>query len=172
VLTDESTVPVLFWVCLVAAAGFAIAFKVTPSGMRLRTALLALAAVGFLVLAWAFHSPSFGTTVLIVKIPGSPTVERARLFGSRTYTFWYLHRERLSSGERTLIVNDSHIPLSLETVNYGGALAGYADSREPIPPASTYHTILSIDYVGPNDRPPSSVETQYVPFATREWLTW
>ena len=66
---------------------------------------------------------------------------------------------------RQIIVNDTAHELILHTVLYGYGLS----SKQPVRPYSVVELDRLLDYYGPTDRPPASVEGYGGP---RYWLTW
>jgi hypothetical protein len=169
VLVDESIFGVLKWVGLLVAAGLAIALRVTPRGQgRLAAKLIGGIAVS---LGIGLGLKPLGRPVVIVKIPEVGEIEktRARLYGGRTYALQDGHQVRLSSGDVTLVVNDSPRTMTIRTISYGSIPS--MGGPTPVGPMSLAEAPYGIDYVGPDDPPPNEVSSE-ISFSFKYWLTW
>jgi hypothetical protein len=75
------------------------------------------------------------------------------------------------NGDPVWVLNRSTRVVRVQSVQYGG---GFSLGGQPfkIPPGTSAH-FRRIDYVGPNDRPPSEIrDTSSLSIAFRDWLTW
>lgn len=72
------------------------------------------------------------------------------------------------------VLNDSPRTIRIESVAYGSSMFGSSDPTQ-IPPG-TAATAYEIEYVGPSDVPPNSIEVDGVEAklrsSSRQWLTW
>jgi hypothetical protein len=169
VLVDQSILDVLKWVGILAAAGLAIALRVTPRGDGRRAGKLIAGIV--VSLGLGFGLGPLGRPVVIVKIPEVGEIEktRARLYGGRTYAFQDGRQARLSSGDLTLVVNDSVRALTLRTISYGSIPS--MGGPTPVGPMSVVEAPYGVDYVGPDEPPPNEVSSE-ISFSFKYWLTW
>jgi hypothetical protein len=68
-------------------------------------------------------------------------------------------------------VNRSSRTVRIETAQYGGSM-GFGGDPTEVPPG-TAAPVRRIDYVGPGNRPPASIESDSVLHMDwRYWLTW
>jgi hypothetical protein len=76
--------------------------------------------------------------------------------------------------DHTWVMNDSPRTIRIESVAYGRSMFGSSEPTQ-IPPG-TAATAYEIEYVGPNDAPPNSIEVDGIEAklnsSSREWLTW
>jgi hypothetical protein len=70
------------------------------------------------------------------------------------------------------VVNRSSHTVRIESIQYGGTI-GFGGDPTEIPPG-TAATASHIDYIGPDDPPPSTIteDTAGLHLAFRDWLTW
>ena len=168
-IVSDETLRWLQWLWIVVAAGFGIALRVTPKGQWKRSLIFSVVAIVALVLA--IGEKGMGRPIVVVRrAPGAPTDKtRGVLYGSRDYTFLDGHHARLGGGEGTLVVNDSASAAWIRSINYG-SIAIPVDP-EPVAPMSLHDAKYGVDYVGPDDHPPSEVSSN-ISFAIKYWLTW
>lgn len=73
-------------------------------------------------------------------------------------------------GSRVWLINHSTHTVRVETVQYGQALL--PDEPDLVPPGAI-RKLVSIDHIGPDDPPPSTVTDDYnLHMDQRTWLTW
>ena len=125
------------------------------------------ALIGGLGGGYCFYDASHD--VLIVRADGATHYKH---IGTPRYPL--AHDAARSDYANTWIVNDSLLAVRLETVSYGMTAWGQSAPTE-IPTGLAIRTV-SVDYVGPRDPPPSSIEASDIDaklhFASRTWLTW
>lgn len=109
-----------------------------------------------------------GTRVLVMRGDDRSYLRSdLRLYGTANYVYASGRTEPLRWLEsRQIIVNDTPRMLILRTVQYGYGLS----SDRPIEPSENHGISGFVEYFGPGDQPPSSVES--TGGATRYWLSW
>ena len=162
------TVVVLVGIAGAAVLGAVAAWKrdVKSRGLRwgVTGAAAALGLVAAIVLMGASH---------LVRVRRDMTTVEQRLLGSTTETIDGREVEISSHGSgMTVIVNESDRVLDLRTLVYGELAPGaMVPPDETVAPRSVFNLHANLDYVGPNDRPPSSISTKGGG-KVKHWLTW
>ena len=133
--------------------------------------------MGLVLLAFVvgFAAEPFGAPVIIVKITGDGVKKtRGRLFGSQSYTFQNGQSAMLGKSGGTVVVNDSTTLLHVVTQSYGdegtALLNAIVSSPENAPPMLVAALDHDIQFVGPDDPPPPSVQGAFA--QERYWLDW
>lgn len=149
--------------CMVAGLAGAVWFF--RDDRRLPATGCAMLALAGLVLANSRQAN--GTRVLLIEDAGrAPRLTDLRVYGTVVRPLGNgtpAHLRWLKP--RQIIVNDTAHELILHTVLYGYGLS----SKQPVRPYSVVELDRLLDYYGPTDRPPASVEGYGGP---RYWLTW
>jgi hypothetical protein len=139
---------------------------------RVRPWVPRIALVGGFAGAWLLNH--FSVDVIVVT--DGPRAERMKRLGRPDY--------RLAPGEQrhddsvigydTWVLNSSQHTVRIETQSYGRSLWGASDPT--IIPPGTAAVTIGIDYIGPGNPPPSSLQVDgfeaKVGVSSRYWLTW
>ena len=168
-LLEEGTATVVTWSVAVTVAllFFGLAFLVIRREYP-RVLVLPLALVGLVALAAPVTKPGSGRPVLVFRgaDPSRIHVERLRMFGSSSLKLANGTTVELEGPGRTLVVNESPIPLLIDRYSYG---TGVRTSPEPtvIAPYTVESINAIIRYVGPDNPPPRESSA-----GEEVWLHW
>lgn len=142
----------------------------------IRKRALAVVAILTLLAVMGFGVEPLGTPVVIVKIGPSSEIAktRGRLFGSSPYRFQDDHSATLASQGKTIVVDDSKLPMHVELQSYGDESAAIVShlvaDDDKIAPMTVAVLDHPIDFIGPDDPPPPKVQGVYA--ESRYWLEW
>lgn len=157
-------------VALVAVAGAAVLgavaawhFDVKNRWVRGGVATVAIVLGGGAAILFFTASP-------IIRVKPDMTTSETLLLGRTTETIGGREVELLADGSHTtIIVNESERTLELRGVAYGSP--GYVPGDTTVPPRSVHHLSSKLEYIGPDERPPSEISSKS-DSEVRYWLTW
>jgi hypothetical protein len=149
--------------------GTAAMFKGVTKWPRLRLAgVIASVVLGvatLVLLMFASH---------VVRVSADLRISEARVIGTATVHSGDRDVELVAHGSGvTLILNESDRPLDVKAFIYGDLQPGVMVAPdEAIEPHSAYTLHANLDYLGPSQRPPSSITTNGPGGKVQYWLTW
>jgi len=165
-----------------AAAFFAGALLIaTPGRGRIPAVLLAAGTAVLGVTLWI--ELGWPQLVILREEGGAVRVAKSRLFGAYTHRFAdgstasVTHPHKLPGSEgrysgdaEAFVFNDTARPMTCEEVHYG---LSYAHRATPaaVPVHAATPLRDTVDYFGPDERPPESVSSK-VGVESRRWLKW
>lgn len=109
----------------------------------------------------------------VVRVSADLQISEDRVIGTATIHSGERDVELVAHGSGvTLILNESDRPLEVQVFVYGDLQPGpMTPAGAAIEPHSAYTLHANLDYLGPSQRPPSSLATRG-PGKVKYWLTW
>jgi hypothetical protein len=148
-----------------------------PRRQFVRRVAPVLGSLAFLAGAWQVHRHSIDV-VIFDAAPAGPVATRRVYLGARDhYTSQPRDENSLGiSSYPTWIVHQSGRPLTVEVIGYGERHSWPSFKLAP----GSLVDVASVDYIGPDDLPPESIEVSqskqvadlHVTGRTRTWVTW
>jgi hypothetical protein len=174
-LVSPTVFSILLYGGLVVALGCIAVLAFRPAGATgwRRRAPTVGALVGLFVAGWCYIRKV--EVILVEDGPSGPVAARKVALTSVDYPFAPGEKASstsFSTGKPVWVVNHSSKVLRLVSVAYGSNAYGMGTDEDVIPPGTAVQR-GEIEHIGPDDRPPSSVEVDSrLPMDFRNWLTW
>jgi hypothetical protein len=113
--------------------------------------------------------------IRVHDVDGEPVASRMVRLTEPDYTLAPGQKRSELGFEDTWVLNESSRNVYLETIDYGRSL-GFGPSAPIEIPPGTAVTIYTVEYIGPNNRPPEALDVKgfeaKMGSTSRSWLRW